>query len=59
MDKVSKTKKIQTQSQKNKDLLFGKMKGKISFHGDIIQPIGEEWDANNPPPKKQKSGIIE
>jgi hypothetical protein len=27
--------------------LFGKMKGTIHFSGDILAPIGVEWDANN------------
>jgi prevent-host-death family protein len=26
---------------------FGKMKGTIHIKGDIIQPIGEEWDADS------------
>lgn len=25
--------------------LFGKMKGTVHIKGDIIQPIGEDWDA--------------
>lgn len=25
--------------------LFGKMKGTAHIKGDLIQPIGEEWDA--------------
>jgi prevent-host-death family protein len=25
--------------------LFGRMKGTAHINGDIIQPIGEEWDA--------------
>lgn len=26
--------------------LFGAMKGKIQFHGDIVSPVGEEdWEA--------------
>jgi len=27
--------------------LFGKMKGSIHFLGDILEPIGVEWNANN------------
>ncbi len=27
--------------------LFGKMKGTIHFSGDILEPMGVEWDANN------------
>ncbi len=27
------------------DLFFGRMKGTGRIKGDIIQPIGEEWDA--------------
>jgi hypothetical protein len=27
--------------------LFGSMKGIIHIKGDIIQPIGEEWNANH------------
>ena len=26
--------------------LFGKMKGTAHVKGDLIQPIGEEWDAS-------------
>lgn len=30
---------------KKKDFsLFGKMKGSIDIHGDLTQPIDEEWD---------------
>lgn len=27
--------------------LFGKMKGTVHIHGDIVQPIDEVWDANS------------
>jgi prevent-host-death family protein len=27
--------------------LFGKMKGTIHFLGNVIDPIGVEWNANN------------
>jgi len=26
-------------------LLFGKMKGTVNIKGDLLQPIGEDWDA--------------
>lgn len=26
-------------------LLFGKMKGTVYIKGDLLQPIGEDWDA--------------
>jgi prevent-host-death family protein len=29
-----------------KKSLFGKMKGSILIKGDIIQPIGEDWNAD-------------
>lgn len=33
---------------KKKDTaLFGKMQGSVSIKGNILQPIGEEWDANH------------
>jgi prevent-host-death family protein len=25
---------------------FGRMKGTIKFHGNLTDPIGEEWEAN-------------
>ena len=31
--------------EENHSLLFGKMKGTALIKGDLIQPIGEEWDA--------------
>lgn len=31
--------------EENSSLLFGKMKGTGHIKGDLIQPIGEEWDA--------------
>jgi len=27
--------------------IFGKMKGTIHFLGDILEPIGVEWDVNH------------
>ncbi len=32
------------EEDKNKSL-FGKMKGSAHIKGDLIQPIGEDWDA--------------
>lgn len=26
---------------------FGKLKGTVHYHGDIVEPIDEEWDANS------------
>ena len=31
--------------EENNSLLFGKMKGTAHIRGDLIQPIGEKWDA--------------
>jgi len=31
--------------EKNSSLLFGKMKGTAHIKADLIQPIGEAWDA--------------
>lgn len=31
--------------EENSHLLFGKMKGTARIKGDLIQPVGEEWDA--------------
>ncbi len=31
--------------EENNSLLFGKMKGTAHILGDLIQPIGEKWDA--------------
>ncbi len=31
--------------EEKKTPLFGRLKGTVCIHGDIIEPIGEEWDA--------------
>ena len=31
--------------EEHKKALFGKMRGTLHIKGDIIKPIGEEWDA--------------
>ena len=33
--------------EKKDTALFGKMKGTVHEIGDIIQPIGEDWHADN------------
>lgn len=33
--------------EEDRSLLFGKMKGTVHVKGDLIQPIGEEWDAHS------------
>jgi len=33
--------------EKKGEELYGKMKGTVHFKGDIIKPIGEEWDADS------------
>lgn len=33
--------------KKKKASLFGIMKGTMHIVGDIIEPVGEEWDANS------------
>ena len=37
--------KLVSLEEENSSLLFGKMKGTAHIKGDLIQPIGEEWDA--------------
>ena len=57
MDEVKKTKRSVIITKRSKpvakltpitedsNLLFGQMKGTGRIRGDLIQPIGEEWDA--------------
>jgi len=57
MDEVKRTKRSVIITKRNKPIakltpiveescsLFGKMKGTAHIRGDIIQPIGEDWDA--------------
>ena len=33
--------------KEEKHPLFGKMKGTIDIHGDIVESIGEVWDADS------------
>jgi len=59
MDDVNKTKKMVIITKRNRPVaklvpiddeqtdIFGCMKGTISIHGDIIEPLGEDWDALN------------
>lgn len=32
--------------EEEKQELFGMMKGTLKIQGDLIEPIGEEWDAS-------------
>jgi prevent-host-death family protein len=57
MDEVQKTKRSIVITKHNRPVvkltpieednksLFGKMKGSAHIKGDLIQPIGEDWDA--------------
>lgn len=36
-----------TPIKKEKNSLFGAMRGTIHIKGDLIAPIGEKWDADN------------
>ncbi len=59
MDRVSKTRKKIVITKRNKPVaqlvpidekettLFGAMKGTIHILGDIVAPIGEDWDAEH------------
>jgi prevent-host-death family protein len=58
MDRVKKTRKRIVITKRNKPVaqlvpieekeisLFGAMKGSIHIIGDIVAPIGEDWDAD-------------
>ena len=58
MDQVKRTRKRIIITKRNKPIaqlvpleedvifLFGAMQGSVEFLGDIISPIGEEWDAD-------------
>lgn len=58
MEKVRKTRRRITITKRNvpiaqigpidekEEKSFGKLKGSVHFHGDIIKPINEVWNAN-------------
>lgn len=59
MEKVRKTRRKITITKRNvpiaqltpidekEEKAFGKLKGSVHFHGNIIKPIKEVWDADN------------
>jgi prevent-host-death family protein len=59
MEKVRKTRRRITITKRNvpiaqltpidekEEKAFGKLKGSVHFHGDIIKPIEEVWHADN------------
>lgn len=59
MDRVSRTRRKIVITKRNvpiaqigpidekEEEIFGKLKGTVHYHGDIINPIDEVWDASN------------
>ncbi len=37
---------VPIEEQKQSNPLFGFLKGKVTIHGDLIEPLGEKWKAD-------------